>query len=211
LIVLLLAICGKISAHPHETGLVSVIGTFESVEEVPDPCAEGRESVNEEGQETVCISMDQVFKATYMVREVISGNVGAGSRVTFTVADHYGFPEFARYKNALLFIQLNNGDPYLEKYQGFEVHETALGRWATCGYPRGADSESGDLEDVTFAHYVTFGSVGELNVASVARDFPSPVYEVRNGIIRCVKGWSLERLVKYVKEGVLAARGKSIE
>ena len=207
---LLLLFFGAPSVHARGAELVALIGRFDAIEELPNPCESEPRSVNEDGLENVCISMDALFKATYTIKQVISGNIATGTTFTFKVADHYGFPDFARFKNALLFVQLNDGDSYLEKYQGFQVHETALGSWASCGYPRGADTENGELERVTFANEIAFGSIGELNTEGVAQEFPSPVYENRNGLVRCVKGWSIERLVSYVTEGVLKARGETV-
>jgi hypothetical protein len=131
---LLLLFGSGLPAHARESELVAFIGRFEAIKERPDPC-EG-EGVNEKGKETVCIFTDELYKATYTVKQVIFGKIAPGSMITFNVADHYGFPDFARFKTALLFVRLNAGNPYLEKYQGFQVHETALGHWATCGYPR---------------------------------------------------------------------------
>jgi len=208
LMILLLLISGPIKAHPHESGLVAVIANFVELKDIPDACEGESDGVNDSDEKTVCISMDELYKATYTVREVIFGNVAVGSTLTFTIADHYGSPAFARYKTVLLFIQLNDGDPYLEKYQGFQVHETALGKWATCDYPRGADKEDGELESVAFANTVSFGGTGELNLQTVSQEFPSPVYEIRSNVVRCSKGWSVQRLVTYVQNGVLAARGE---
>jgi len=210
LLISLLFLSGSISAHPHETGLIAIIATFESIVEIPDPCQGVHDGFNENGDKTVCISMDELYKATYTVREVVSGNVALRSSISFTIADHYGFPDFARYKTALLFIQLNEGDHYLEKYQGFQIHETALAQWATCGYPRGAEKDDGELESVTFDSQVSFGGIGEFNQYVISKEFQSPVFEIRDGIVRCVRGWRFERLLRYVKEGVLAARGEKI-
>ena len=77
---------------------------------------------------------DQVYRARYEILEVVAGTP-ASREVTFTVADHFGDPEFAHYASALLFLGHDDEGWYLHKYKAFPVQRTNDGDWATCGLP----------------------------------------------------------------------------
>ncbi len=191
----------------HGGEIVAVVGQFEAIRELPDPCARNDES---EELDRLCIALDALYEADYSVREVVSGGLHSGGVITFALADHYGFPDFARYNTALLILGMNEGAPYLEKYLGVAVHPTVDGSWAACGYPKTASDEEGPLEDIQFAPGITFGSVGQLNARAVEEDFPKPVFAVSGSIVHCVKGWSLDRLLEHFA-GILEARGEVLE
>src|SRR5690606_38343130 len=81
---------------------------------------------------TGLIQMDALFRARYRVVLPITG-AAAGEVVEFDVADHYGFPGFARIRHALLFVAVSDEGTWLHKYQAIAVHRTQDGRWASCG------------------------------------------------------------------------------
>ena len=188
----LLATTGSASEIADQQASLSVfVGRLVSIRELPDPCPPLSAD-----NETMCISMDALYEATYEVKRAISGTATSGN-VTFKIADHYGFPRFARYHHALLFVQLTPDGAYLDKYQGFDVHETASGDWASCGLPDEGKVEDPELIDVTFASHVNFGSVGHLTKAAVLEEFPADTFRIRNGIAYCRKGVLADEFVEW--------------
>jgi hypothetical protein len=128
---------------------------------------------------------DAKFKARYQVLKVVFGSYNK-EEISFTVYDHYGRPEFAKYETALLFVSSYEGELYHEKYQFFDVYPTKNSRWATCGDPyKFDDAHRGSLkpEKIDF--------VGNVKGAS------GP----------CTEGNYIEDLFKVKKEGVLKTRG----
>ena len=193
------------------TRLLAFVGHFESIVELDGCTGEPRKDVvmPEGDTEIICIPMDGVFRATYKVAETLHG-VPDAPTISFRVADHYGYPSFARYKHALLFVQQSEGGNYLEKYQGFQLSATADGSWAHCAAlddgPRTPELEA-LLEPIAFASGVTFGSEGELNGYALQESFDPKYFSVRDGLVYCNKAISLHALYKHVTEGVLKARG----
>jgi len=69
------------------------------------------------------------WDAKYEVQELINGKYFK-KNIEFKVFDHYGKPEFSKFKNVLLFVQKSNGQFYLSTYQFFDVYKTKDGKWA---------------------------------------------------------------------------------
>jgi hypothetical protein len=189
-------------AAEEEASTIVVVGKLVSIEELPDPCEKAKDSA-----ELTCISLDALYRATYQVVRVLRGPPEL-EEISFGVADHYGFPDFAEYQHALLFVNGTPSSMWLEKYQGFAVHPTTDGSWAACGNPY--DERAGDpprgLRRLEFA--TDLGIVGEFSTEGIERRFPSGKYlSVSDGRIRCNTGVAIEDLYELVRNGVLAARG----
>lgn len=192
------------------TRLIAFVGHFESIQEV-DACTgtvKSEDTASLSGTESECIPFDGVFIATYRVGETLLG-APDGPTIAFRVADHYGFPAFARYKHALLFVQQSEGGNYLEKYQGFQLSATADGSWAHCAALDGQPVPELEklLEPVAFASGVTFGSEGELNGKSLRDRYNAKYFAVRDGLVYCEMAIPLHALYEHVVNGVLRARG----
>jgi hypothetical protein len=132
--------------------------------------------------------MDRKFEARYRILQLVFGKYEE-SEITFTAYDHYGYPKFAHYDTALLFVSRYQGTLYHEKYQFFDVYPTKDGRWATCGDPHKYEPEMhrGKLEpvEIQFAEDVSNETAGG----------------------QCNKGNYVEDLFQVKKDGVLKARG----
>ncbi|HEY4287445.1 MAG TPA: hypothetical protein VGN00_10150 [Puia sp.] len=74
--------------------------------------------------------MDYGFTARYKVLMPVYGFY-TGDTISSTAYDHYGWPGFAAYQHALLFVSEEHGKYYHEKYQFFDVYPTRNGRWAS--------------------------------------------------------------------------------
>jgi hypothetical protein len=192
------------------TRLLVFVGHFESLEEL-DGCTgklKSKALPPEEKVDSICVPMDNVYRATYQVGETLLG-VPDGPTISFRVADHYGYPRFAQYKHALLFVQQSEGGNYLEKYQGFQLSATADGSWAYCAALDGPPVPELEklLAPVSFASGVTFGAQGELNSKSLLETFDPRYFSIRDGLVYCNKAIALHTLYKHVTEGVLKAQG----
>ncbi len=183
-----------------------------SVEPIPDHCAVEAKRTGE----LSCISLDSLFRATYRVVQPVIGGV-ADEEVQFTVADHYGFPRFARFRHALLFIgtDAQHGN-WLHKYQAIPVQRTASGEWVTCGDQK-YEAQSGTLlaaaEPMTFPEpWVRLRDLPEFErelMRDAARDAPG-TYRVSRGKLYCLRGVRIADAYGIVRDGVMQARGVSL-
>src|SRR5690606_18321373 len=128
------------------------------------------------------------FQARYRVLKLLAGEHG-GEILEFTVYDHYGYPRFAQFTNALLFVSRWENRLYHEKYQFFDVYPTKDGRWATCGDPY---------------KYEPPMHRGRLKPERI--EFAVAVRDNRTGQ-QCTEGNYAEDLIRVKREGVLTARG----
>jgi hypothetical protein len=195
-----------LAAEP-ESRIVAFVGKLVSIKELPDPCGESKAEKSSQDPESICIAFDALFEARYEVIEVLSGELPSKD-VTFNIADHYGFPRFADYRHALLFVDIGSTENWLAKYQGYAVHPASAGSWASCGNPY--DERSGDaprgLRPVSFAR--DFGTIGEFTSEGVARRlFDSKEMVVEGDRITCRNGVYAAELYDRVRAGVMSARG----
>ena len=175
-----------------------VIGRFLSIGELPDPC-----ETEEQDPKFVCITMDSLYQAEYQVIATLSGTPPKSERIKFRIADHYGFPDFANYKNAMLVIRDIEEEPYLEKYMGFAIQPLAGGGWGSCGnnYDDGAEQL---MEPLEFKN--DFGIVGESSEAALQHMYYAPFFAINGNSIKCVRGLTLQSLYEFIRNGTLAAR-----
>lgn len=111
--------------------LSAFVGRPISLEEAE--CHSSGEIDPKTGQQLVSICLDAVYRAMYHVEQSLEGNLAPGAIVTFMVADHYGFPAFAKSAHALLYLAHNGENYYHLKYQWDEVFLTADSDYAGCG------------------------------------------------------------------------------
>lgn len=186
----------------------TVVGRLVSIRELPDPCAVGEDpSKDDAEEEDLCIAFDSLYEARYEVLQTLDGKAPA-REISIQIADHYGFPHFAWYQYALLFVGTGPNGTWLEKYQGYPVHRTADGGWAACGNPY--DDRGGDpprhLRPISFAN--DLGIVGDFSQAGIdARFFDARYLSITDGRIRCHTGVLVSDLYEMVRTGVMAARG----
>jgi hypothetical protein len=200
-------------ANEGNEELLVFVGKFIDIKELPDQCPPTQPiedaSKEEEGERelgAVCIQFDALYEARY---EVVDGLVGSRfpRELSFRIADHYGFPAFAEYRYALLYVQVGPEGAWLEKYQGYPVHRTVGGSWAACGnpFPTADDTAPASLRSIDFAD--DMGTVGEFSSAGLERRFIDDRYlSIVNGRIRCRMGVAIEDLYDAVRTGVMAAR-----
>jgi hypothetical protein len=185
---------------------VVFVGELISIETAPDPCEARRQA-----GDLSCISMDELYRARYRVVQPVVGSV-SGPELTFNIADHYGFPRFAYFKNALLFVGMYDNGPWLHKYQAIPMHRTSEGQWAACG-----EVDHRRIEGRVPAHARPLRF--EQPIAS-AREFSAEgweiflpnwrrtrdTYRIENGLVHCRKGIPVDEAYEIVRNGVMEAR-----
>lgn len=183
------------------------VGELVSIEELPDPCEKQRKETGEHD----CISMDALYRARYRVVQPVVGKY-AHAEVTFDLGDHYGFPPFAYFRNALLFVAMFDDGPWLHKYQGIAVHRTVDGQWASCGeakYRKDNEQTPPQLRSLQFEEIVPAGDTNSEEwhrLVSRWKESKRPGYLIESGKVRCERGVLLPDLYDIVRNGVMKAR-----
>ena len=155
------------------------------------------------------ILLDGVFRARYHVLQVLCG-AAPTPQVEFVASDHYGRPAFAEHETVLLFLGRQEGAWYQEKYQYYDVYETANGSWASCGDPyrfdhamhRGAVT----ARPIAFKQEVSF-SLASLTEEQIRERYPPPDFERQGDRAVCRRGVLVADLFAVKREGVLKSRG----
>ena len=180
--------------------------------ELPDPCEDPANRVElhggASGDESACVVMDTSYWARYRVVEPILGAAGR-AEVEFLLADHYGVPDFARARTALLFVTLDaDGGAALVKYQAYPVYATADGDWAFCGdpYPPGMPADRRRVVPIDFATSLSFADLSTLGPYAAAQ-FDDETYERDGDRLRCRRGVRLLELFEFVARDKLGGSG----
>ncbi len=152
--------------------------------------------------------LDQGFNAKYRVVESVYGEFDGGV-IEFRVWDHYGYPRFAKFPHALLFVSRHEGSLYHEKYRYYTVHQTIDGRWAACGDPYArvpVHRKPFDPKPLPFSEPVTF-SLNNYRKEWVDAFFVPPYFEIVDGKAVCKMGAYVDELFQIERDGVLKAWG----
>jgi hypothetical protein len=157
-------------------------------------------------------SMDYGFTARYRVLMPVYGFY-TGDIISFTVYDHYGWPAFAAYQHALLFLSEDHGKYYHEKYQFFDVYPTKNGRWASSykpgdyghAYNRNTPIKPERIDFVAPVKYPLYIKTRDGSVDTLS--YPAPYYQTQGDSAIAVYGNYIEDLFALKKSSVLAARG----
>ena len=163
--------------------------------------------IKEDG-DVITISLDSEFKAKYKILEPVFGKYGGGEIIEFTAFDHYGFPDFAKFKTALIFVSEHDGDIYHQKYQFYDVYMTKSGRWAACGEPDDYINidDPKPLENITFKPPV-YEDLTHTSDIYANKLYEEPIYEIQGNKAVCKQGVFVDELFRIKKETVLKARG----
>lgn len=153
--------------------------------------------------------MDQGFDVRYRIIEEVFGEFDGGI-IEFKAFDHYGFPPFAKYKHALLFVSKEKGKLYHEKYVFFDVYKTLDGRWASCGDPY---LHAGEYhrkpftpKQLDFPSPIVFDR-RDLTEKQFQKIYFPPFFEVDGKNATCKMGAYVDELFMIERNGVLRARG----
>lgn len=155
-------------------------------------------------------TFDSKFFGRYIVLQKIYGCY-LPDTIEFIAYDHYGWPEFSKYKNVLLYLSLEDGKYYHEKYQYDNVYLTKSGKWAGV-YHDDYEDDCTRLNIVPkrtdFADSLIFPiKVVYEDGTVIWNNYPFPFYKTVGTKAIADYGISVEDLFKIKKYGVLAARG----
>lgn len=193
-----------VTAQSEETQPVDetmvFVGRLLSIQEQPDPCESKPVDADR-----ICIAFDAIYLAKYEIVRPVFGEMRS-QEIDIRVADHYGFPKFARHPYALLFVGVGPDDAYLHKYQGFPVYRTVSGDWASCGDPVYWNSDDGTPRPVAIAFAEDFGPARGRKKRMSVLLFAEEDLAVERGRVRCVRGQPLAAIYETERNGVMKAR-----
>jgi hypothetical protein len=154
---------------------------------------------------------DEGVKARYKILKRVYGDY-PNDTVEFEAYDHYGTPEFSKYKTVLLFIRQVKGKYYQEKYMFNDVYMTKTGNWA-------GSYDAGDYghefnkntkvkpEKISFVEEVSYElNLKEQDSSDINRWYPDPYFRIANNKAIAVYGNYIEDLFKLKRDGYLTAR-----
>jgi hypothetical protein len=156
------------------------------------------------------VKFDQQFSAKYHVLEKVYGNYD-GEVIEFTVFDHHGFPSFAKYDHALIYIEVHDGKYYHAKYMYSPLFETVDGEWAGPYDDEDYNHENNSgtnikPEIILFRKPVTF-DISQVSPKYVKDFYPKPYYRIWGSRAIAVYGNYVTELFLLKQHGVLRARG----
>lgn len=156
--------------------------------------------VKSESQPYYCniLQMDNKYRANYKIIENINGNYPQ-DKILFLAFDHYGTPEFSKYKNVMLFVIEACGELVHRKYQFFDVYKTKSGKWATTGDPYKYDEFSKNktvkAEKIEFDSSVFFDISG-LTKTERNKEYPKKYFKIIGMKAVPTKGTYAEHLLE---------------
>ena len=157
------------------------------------------------------IPFDERFLAKYRVLEPFRGTY-KGTEIEFTVFDHYGTPQFSKYKYVLLYVELYDGHYYHSKYQYSPLYKTKSGKWAG---PYSTDDYQHEYnkhttirpEIIEFTEPVVIDIPSFLTANEAKASYPAPFYKIEGNKAIAVYGNYVDELFRLKQNGVLRARG----
>lgn len=159
--------------------------------------------VKSEAQPYYCniLSMDNRYRANYKILENINGNYPQ-DKISFLAFDHYGTPQFSKYKNVMLFVIEACGKLVHRKYQFFDVYKAKNGKWATPGDPYKYDefykNKTVKAEKIEFDPNVFFDISG-LTKTERNKIYPKKYYKIKGKKAIPIKGAYSENLLEIKK------------
>lgn len=154
-------------------------------------------------------SLDNAFLAKYKILTKVYGDYKPDS-IEFLVYDHYGLPDFSKYRHVMLFVSKYKSEYYYhEKYQYNDVYVTKDGRWAgryTDDYENLIDTAIGVRpERINFKHDVVY-TIKD-NDYEMGIFYPEPYFEIKGRRAKVIFGNYVEDLFRLKQYSTLSWRG----
>ncbi len=185
----------------EEYETVAFVGRLISIRPLPPAC-EGEP----QREDRICISFDAIFLARYEIVDMVAGHLSV-NEIDIRVADHYGFPQFARHPHALLFVAVGRDAFDLHKYQGYGVYRTASNAWASCGDPLYRNQYYDPPQPTEQIFMEDFGPASKRKKLVADGVFLKGDLVAVAGRLRCLKGQPLSTIYEETRTGVMKARG----
>lgn len=157
-------------------------------------------------------SMDNVFKAKYVILKEVYGNFKQDT-IEFVAYDHYGTPAFSKYNNVLLYVSADGGTYFHQKYMYNYVYKTKDGRWAgtfaSDDYNHAYNKHTKiKPEKIEYAKKVSFPTkLVDEEGRELEFTYPKPYFKTLGDSAFAVYGNFVEDLFILKKEGTLTSRG----
>ncbi|HTE26445.1 MAG TPA: hypothetical protein VK664_17900 [Flavitalea sp.] len=157
-------------------------------------------------------SMDNGFKAKYLILEKVYGNFPQDT-IEFVSYDHYGTPPFSKFKNVLLYVSADSGTYYHQKYMFNDVYKTNDGRWAGTyavddyehAYNKHTKIKPVKIE---FAEKISFPTkMVDKEGRKLECSYPKPYFKTVGDSAFAVYGNYVDDLVTLKRTGILTIRG----
>jgi len=126
--------------------------------------------------------------------------------IVFTVGDHFGYPNFAKFQYALVYILRYEQKYYHLKYTYDPLFRTKEGRWAShyAATEYIIINKEGKTTDVT-PEKIEFETTLELNTNKYNQEyicqlFPEPYFQIHDTIATAIYGHFIKDLIKLKRE-----------
>jgi hypothetical protein len=154
--------------------------------------------------------MDNGFKAKYAILKKMYGEFPEDS-IEFVAYDHYGIPDFSKFKHVLLYVSADRGTYYHQKYLYDDVYKTTNGRWAgphTDAYEHAYNKHTKIKPvKINFVESIAYPRKKKYYGREMVLSYPEPYFKIVGDSAFAVYGNYIEDLVTLTKTGVLTSRG----
>lgn len=152
---------------------------------------------------------DSKFIARYRVIKKVFGEFEFDT-ISFTAYDHYGYPYFAQFENALLYVSKVNKEHFHFKYLFNDVYLTKSGKWASPYWASGYNHTFNKNihikpEKIEFFKPISY-DLRNYYHENIPLFFPEKYYIIKDSIATTVWGNYIPELFELMKNGVLSAR-----
>ena len=135
-------LAGATAGHAADDARIAVVGQFVDLQQLW--CGDEDPLPAESRQASYVRCVDDLFEATYRVKQVLKGDVPIGDPVRLKLVDAERVPPLAEHRLVLLMLEEIDGTYWPLETQPRPVFRTADGRYAKCGC-RWNDDDPDDL------------------------------------------------------------------
>jgi hypothetical protein len=145
--------------------------------------------------------MDRTFKLKYKVIKNLYNNLKVDT-IEFVAYDHYGEPDFAEYKNVILYISKSTDSSYYfhQKYQYNEIHKTKSNEWIGLlnfgSAYRIKEGRKLNLKKIKLNESANT-DLKHFSKLDIKFFFPKPFYKIKNNKAIPILGISIKDLIHY--------------
>lgn len=185
--------------------LFAFIGEKISIEEFdPNNTEEKKIEIDKETGDTIfrkSYVMDRAFKLKYKVLKNLYNDLKSDT-IEFVAYDHYGKPNFAEFKNVILYISKSQDEKYYfhRKYQYNEIHKTKNKEWiGLLNFGSVYRIEEGlklNLKEIKLdkSVYIDLKNIPKRNIELL---YPKPFFKINKNKAIPILGFPIKDLIEY--------------
>jgi hypothetical protein len=158
--------------------------------------------------EEVTIQFYHEYKAKYKILKNVYGDLEMDT-IEFKAYDHFGTPDFSKYKYVLLYVTKHNGEFYHIRHEYSALYKTKDNRWAGTYspdyfYPDNPYAQNTKIKP----ELIDFKSDVVIDIKNYSNDeiikwFPEPYFKIKKNKAIAIYGNYIEDIVQLEKDGVL--------